>query len=97
MKTNADCIGKSVLVGLRHLDGQGKQASFEDFFGVVESSDDEAGVVLKRPRDGATHIMPHIDLAEFPPTHQSYGIVSEDEKVNPDYVVFFDLHPPDKK
>jgi len=91
--SNINYIGKSVLVGIRHLDTVGNETSFEDFFGVVESSDDVKGVLLKRG-DGQTYNLPPLNLDDYPPNNSSYGIVSQNERVTPDFVVCFDVHPP---
>ncbi|MBV9549999.1 MAG: hypothetical protein JO256_10050 [Alphaproteobacteria bacterium] len=95
MQTNAAYIGRSVLVGIRHLDADGNETAFVDFFGIVEKSDDRAGVLLRRS-DGQTYNLPPIDLDDYPPNHSSYGIQSQPERVTPDFVVTFDVHPPKK-
>jgi hypothetical protein len=77
------------------MDEAGNEASFEDFFGTVESSDDIKGVLLKRT-DGKTYNLPPVNLDDYPPNHNSYGICSQDERVTPDFVVSFDVHPPAK-
>ena len=93
--SNANYLGKSVLVGIRHLDVDGEEVSFEDFFGVIETSDDAKGVLLRRD-DGKTYNLPPIDLGDYPPNCSSYGIASQSERVTPDFVVTFDVHPPVK-
>jgi len=94
--SNTNHLGKSVLVGIRQLDGAGNEVSFEDFFGVIESSDDRKGVLLRR-KDGQTYNLPPVSWDDYPPNHSSYGIVSESDSVTPDFVVCFDVHPPTKQ
>ena len=90
-------IGKTVLVSLTCMNDFGDLEAFEQFFGPILRIDNEDGLVVKRgDTDEEFSIPPDLDHYQIAKPGD-YKLAESDTIVsNPDFVVEWDIYPPDK-
>jgi len=88
---DSEYIGRTVLVGINSCDESGKNISFRDLFGTIQSIDKAKGILLKLP-DGGEYNLPPFELDEYVAKHDQYKMQSQDMMV----VIVFDVVPPQK-
>ena len=90
-------IGKTVLVSLTCMNDFGDLEAFEQFFGEILRINNEDGLVLKRQDNDEEFSLPP-DLDHYQDAAPGDYKLAESETVvsNPDYVVEWDIYPPDK-
>ncbi len=89
-------IGKTVLASLTCMNNFGDLDAFEQFSGVIVRINNEDGLVVKRDDNGEEFSLPP-DLDHYQPAEPGdYKLVESDAVVsNPDYLVEWDIYPPD--
>jgi hypothetical protein len=90
-----DLIGSSLLVGLTYVDAEGAVLGRRQVFGIVETVDVEAGIVIRSDDgDGPVTVAPLLDAIEVgePGLYQlaDQGRVVE----NPDFTALFTVTEP---
>ena len=90
-------IAKTVLVSLTCMNDFGDLEAFEQFFGPIVRIDNEDGLVVKRQDTGEDFSIPP-DLDHYLDAKPGDYKLSESDAVitNPDYLVEWDIYPPDK-
>ncbi|MBO9557512.1 MAG: hypothetical protein J7515_02865 [Caulobacter sp.] len=89
-------VGKTLLVGLTFLDGDGEVVSREEFWGVVISADEAEGITLDlMNEEGDTFTLPPQTSNISPAEPGDYTLKSTGETVpNPDFVSTWMIHGP---
>lgn len=85
-KTLSELVGKTVLVGIAHIDNKGKLIGRSQYFGTVAKADPKEGVILTRY--GVQDIAPLPPFPEqyIPAKKGIYTLQSNGMKVkDPDY------------
>ena len=90
-------VGKTVLVSLTCMTDFGDLEAFEQFAGIIMRINNEDGLVLKRTDSDEEYNLPP-DLDHYTPAKPGdYKLAESDEIVsNPDFLVEWDIYPPDK-
>ncbi len=90
-------LGKTVLVSLTCMNDFGDLAAFEQFSGEILRVNNEDGLVVKRADTEEEFSLPP-DLDHYQPAEPGEYKLAESEAVvsNPDYLVEWDIYPPDK-
>lgn len=90
-------IGKTVLVSLTCMNDYGDLEAFEQFAGKILRINNEDGLVIKRDDSEEEFNLPP-DLDHYQPAKAGDYKLAESEQVvsNPDYLVEWDIYPPDK-
>ena len=90
-------IGKMVLVSLTCMNDFGDLDAFEQFAGIIMRINNEDGLVIKRTDSDEEYNLPP-DLDHYMPAKAGdYKLAESDEIVsNPDFLVEWDIYPPDK-
>ncbi len=90
-------IGKTVLVSLTCMNDYGDLDAFEQFAGEILRVTNEDGLVVKRADNGEEFNLPP-DLDHYQPAEPGSYKLAESEAIieNPDYLVEWDIYPPDK-
>ena len=91
-------IGKTVLVSLTCMNDFGDLEAFEQFFGEILRINNEDGLVVMREDVSEEFSLPP-DLDHYQQAKPGDYKLSESETVitNPDFIVEWDIYPPDKK
>lgn len=91
-------IGKTVLVSLTCMNDFGDLDAFEQFSGPIVRIDNEDGLVVHRGDTGEDFSLPP-DLDHYQIAKSGDYKLAESETVinDPDYVVEWDIYPPDDK
>ena len=95
----SELIGKLLLVGLTHCNSDGSVDRQEQLFGIVESTDQNSGILLnlKGTRAGCRYNLPPDLRSYFKASPGNYRLRSTSEVVtNPDFTVTFSVHEPRK-
>ena len=90
-----ELIGKLLLVGLTHCNSDGSVDRQEQLFGIVESTDQNSGILLnlKGTRAGCRYNLPPDLRSCFKAASGNYRLRSTSEVVtNPDFTVTFSVH-----
>lgn len=90
-------IGKTVLVSLTCMNDFGDLEAFEQYAGEILRINNEEGLVLERADTGEEFNLPP-DLDHYQQAKPGDYKLAESETIinNPDYVVEWDIYPPDK-
>lgn len=90
-------LGKVVLVSLTCMNDYGDLEAFEQFAGEILRITNEDGLVVKRQDSGEEFSLPP-DLDHYQPAKPGDYKLAESETIieNPDYLVEWDIYPPDK-
>ena len=91
-------IGKTVLVSLTCMNDFGDLEAFEQFHGPIVRIDNEDGLVVHRlDTDENFSLPPDLDHYQIAKPGD-YKLAEADTIIkDPDYVVEWDIYPPDKK
>jgi hypothetical protein len=90
-----ELTGELVLVGLTHWNSDGSVDRREQFFGIVQSADKHAGILLnlKGTHAGCRYNLPPDLRSYFKASPGNYRLRSTNEVVtNPDFTVTFSVH-----
>ena len=90
-------IGKTVLVSLTCMNDFGDLEAFEQFFGpIVRINTDDGLVIMRGDTNEEFSIPPDLDHY-LPATPGDYKLAESDKIIsNPDFLVEWDIYPPDK-
>jgi len=90
-------IGKTVLVSLTCMNDFGDLEAFEQFFGPIIRINNEDGLVVKRGDTGEEFSIPP-DLDHYQVAKPGDYKLAESDTIinNPDFLVEWDIYPPDK-
>jgi len=90
-------IGKTVLVSLTCMNDFGDLEAFEQFFGPILRINNEDGLVVKRgDTDEEFSIPPDLDHYQVAKPGDYKFAESDTIVSNPDFVVEWDIYPPEK-
>jgi len=86
-KTLEELVGKSVLVGITHVDKQGRVLGNSQYAGVVIRANTQEGVIIKRVGTEDFKALPPFPEQYLPGQKATYTLKSNGMKVkNPDFV-----------
>jgi len=90
-------LGKTVLVSLTCMNDFGDLEAFEQFAGPIVRIDNEDGLVVLRGDTNEEFSIPP-DLDHYLPAKPGDYKLAESETIisNPDFLVEWDIYPPDK-
>ncbi|MER2253358.1 hypothetical protein ABS772_25880 [Methylorubrum podarium] len=90
-----DLIGSSLLVGLTYVDSEGVLLSREQVFGIVETVDAQAGIVIRTRDEGEPFtVAPLLEAIEVGEPGL-YQLADQDRIVeNPDFTALFTVTKP---
>ena len=89
-------LGKNVMVSLTYMDKFGYLEAFDQFTGQSLRINNEDGLVVMRADTQQEMNLPP-DLAHYQPAEPGDYKLAESDKIvsNPDYLVEWDIYPPD--
>lgn len=91
-------LGKTVLVSLTCMNDYGDLEAFEQFSGAIVRINNEDGLVVHRDDSDEDFSLPP-DLDHYQQAKPGDYKLAESETIvkNPDYLVEWDIYPPDKQ
>ena len=87
-----ELVGKTVLVGIAHVDKQGKLLGRSQYYGTVIKADKTDGVILRRHGVSDLEALPPFPEQYLPAKKGTYTLQSNGLKItNPDYTCTWKL------